>query len=98
MCVFTRAHTHTRTRHRRYVVDHVVTGDAWDTGRCGPLVGLVGVSITPGDAIVAVNRRKFSPSWTLSQALANMAGQSVFVTVRKYSRREARKESGTRTF
>lgn len=68
-----------------YVVDSIVKGDVWDTGRCGPLVGLLGVAVSPGDVIIGINRRKFSPTWTLCHALKNMAHKSVFVTIRKYS-------------
>lgn len=76
-----------------YIIDHIVVGDAWDQGRRGSFVGLLGADITEGDVIVAVNRKPFSQRWSLDDALAHTAGKEVLVAVRK---REAAASSGSR--
>jgi tricorn protease len=63
-----------------YKITRVLRGDAGDDRRSSPLLA-PGVNAKDGDLLIAINGRKLTAEFTPYQALTNLAGQQVAVTL-----------------
>ncbi len=59
-----------------YRISAIVRGDVWSDQFCGPLVRL-GLGISDGDVLVAINNRPLSKAVPPAVALANCADKEV---------------------
>jgi tricorn protease len=63
-----------------YRITRIVRGDVWDDAASSPLLG-PGLDITEGDVLLAVAGRPLSASLSPQQALVNLAGERVLLTL-----------------
>ena len=71
-----------------YRIGELVVGDPWDTESTSPLAD-PGLSVSPGDVIIAVNGQRLNQETGPAQLLVNQAGNEVLLTLLSASAGEA---------
>ena len=66
---------------QRYIIGHLVRGDAWDTGATSPLLA-PGINAEVGDAVLAINGQLLSRDLTPEHLLVNQAGCEVELLIK----------------
>jgi tricorn protease len=69
-------------RSRRWRIDRIPDGDAWDKSSASPLAA-PGVGLKPGDEILYVGNDRLGPTVSPYERLTNLAGREVRLTVRR---------------
>ncbi len=64
----------------RWRIAHIVQGDPWNDHADSPLNG-VGVHVSVGDHVIAINGRKLSRALSPAMCLVNFAGEEVTLTI-----------------